>query len=283
MAELSPRVEGDRVVIEMDPGEPVELGDLSESLAALARLYERHYRTSGDEAPKLYITKLETGSVFMEIAPFAPILGVLSLMDNGIIAADFVNRLWRGIRAFSSPASEAPRVEPPSLEDAQDIKEFAKPLLGKSGASLGIKHARYEKTDGEKRVMAEYVFDEASLNRAAINIDRALESTPSILEEPETPSQKFRAEVMLFFEQASRKPGKERGRTGDKGIVPDVSDKPLPVYFRKSARDLKAQMISDANPLANNAYVVDVWVQLIAGEPQGYIISDVHQIVPLDE
>lgn len=281
MVELAARFEGDRVVIEMEPGEPVELGDLSESLSALARLYERHYRTSGEEAPKLYITRLETGSVLMEIAPLAPVFGVLALMDNGIIAADFVNRLLRGIKAFSSPASETPRIEPPSLKDAQDIKEFAKPLLGKSGASLGVKHARYEKSDGERRVVAEYVFDEAALNRAAINIDRALDAESSEVEEPGTPSQKFRAEVMLFFEQASRKPGKERGRTGDKGIVPDVSDKPLPVYFRKSARDLKAQMISDANPLANNAYVVDVWVQLIGGEPQGYIVSDVHQIVPL--
>jgi len=87
---------------------------------------------------------------------------------------------------------------------------------------------------------------------------------------------------MLFFEQASRKPGKEAGRTGDRGVVPDVSDKPLPVYFRKSFQNLKERMVKgEVNPLTN-AFVVDVHVQTVEGEPKGYIVTEVHDVVPME-
>src|SRR5688572_3760433 len=139
MVELLSENEGDRIVIYLNPGQPIELGDLSGSFAALARMYERHYRPNGEEAPKLYVTKLETGSVWMEIAPYIPIMGaIVRTMDTIVIVADFTNRLWRGIKAFSAGPHDVPRLEAPPIDDARDIREFAKPLLGKKGASLGI-------------------------------------------------------------------------------------------------------------------------------------------------
>jgi hypothetical protein len=127
------------------------------------------------------------------------------MMDNGIIVADFTNRLWRGIKAFSSPPSETPRVDAPTDDDARDIKEFAKPLLGKKGAELGIKHAKYEKQDGEKHIVVEYKFDETELNRAAINIDRKLDDLPAL--PPPANEEPFREqikrEVMLSWTRQS--------------------------------------------------------------------------------
>lgn len=284
MVELTSRQEGDRVIIELDPGQPIELGDLSESFAALARMYERHYRPNGEAAPKLYVTRLETGSVIMEVAPYAVIMGAIAAMDGTVIVADFTNRIWRGIKAFSTPPTEAPRLEAPSDEDARDLREFVKPLLGKKGAELGIKHARYRKTDGAKETVVEFDFDEAELNRAAINIDQALANPyqPMILDQVVTPTHGVLEEVMLFFQQASRGPGKEQGRTADRGVVPDVSSTPLPVYFRKSFQDLKERMVrGEVNPLSH-AFVVDVHVQYVDGEPKAYIVTDVHQVLPTD-
>ncbi|MER9403391.1 hypothetical protein NKI36_04930 [Mesorhizobium caraganae] len=282
MADLVSKPEGDRVVIELYPGDPVELGELSHSFAALARMYERHYRQVGEEAPKLRVTKLQTGSVTMEIAPYAMMMGqVVVLMDNGVIVADFTNRLWRGIKAFSSSATDAPRIDAPSDEDARDIKEFARPLLGKPGASLGIKHAKYAKKDGEKTIVVEYTFDETELNRAAINIDKALDAP--LLEPPNAlPDHQIKREVMLFMDQANRGPGKAKGRTGDKGVIPSISEKALPVWFRKSSvNDLKGQITKEVNPMTST-FVVDVQVQSVAGEAKGYIVTDVHDAIPSD-
>lgn len=267
---------GDRLVITLDPGEPVGLEDLADSFASLARMYERHYRSNDEAAPKLFVTRLETGSVIAEIAPYGIMMGGIALMDGGLIVTDFANRVWRGISYFSGKRDEVQKLEPPTKEDAADLKEFMKPLTGKTGARLGVKHARYEKTDGDKRTVVEYNFDEAEINKASINMEQAI-ALPAPKAEPEPTESGIRSEVMLFLEQANRGPGKEKGRTGDRGRIPEVSDKILPVYFRQSIQDLKERMMQgEENPL-NLVFVVDVHVQRIDGEPKGYTVVEIHE------
>lgn len=294
VGEMVAIVEGDgpsdRVVLRLDPVGPVEVSDLTTSFSALARLYDRHYRHGGEPAPKLYITKLETGSIIAEVAPYVMLLGTaVSSMDTAMIVSDFTKRLTKGIVAFSDPTNPDRGDEPsPSREDAADIREFVKPLAGRKGASLGIKHARYHSRDGEKEIVLEYVFDEAEINRATINISEILESDDLLIEadEKQLPSDtsNILSEVTLIFEQASRKPGRERGRTADKAVIADVSPKALPVYFRKSFRDLKDRMVrSDVNPLTNSVFVVDAHVTRIEGEPKAYVVTEVHAVLPIDE
>lgn len=280
MPEEPIRRTGDSIIIEMHPGqEPVELSNLSDSFAALARIYERHYRSAGDEAPKLYVTRLQTGSVIMEVAPLAVLLGYVTWMDNALIVADFTNRLWRGIKAFSSPAEARGKVEIPTRDDARDIREFAKPLLGINGAHLGIKHARFEKGEGERKIVIEYDFDEAELNRAAINIEKALELPPPTLPD-DAPEEKIHREVVLFLEQAHRGPGKEVGRTGDRGVIPDISERVVPVYFHQSVRPLKERMMhGEENPF-ELAFVVDAHVTVLNGVVRAYTITEIHDSFP---
>lgn len=267
---------GDRLVITLDPGEPVGLEDLADSFASLARMYERHYRRDNEAAPKLFVTRLETGSVIAEIAPYGIMMGGIALMDGGLIVTEFANRVWRGISYFSGKRDEVQKLEPPSKEDATDLKEFMKPLTGKTGSRLGIKHARYEKSNGDKRTVVEYNFDEAEINKASINMGQAI-SAPAPEQDPEPTESGVRKEVMLFLEQANRGPGKERGRTGDRGRIPEVSDKILPVYFRQSIQDLKEKMMQgEDNPL-NLMFVVDAHVQRIEGEPKGYTVVEIHE------
>jgi hypothetical protein len=75
-----------------------------------------------------------------------------------------------------------------------------------------------------------------------INIDKAL-MLPAPSEPKEKENSKIHSEVMLFLEQANRGPGKEKGRTGDKGRVPDISDTVVSVYFRQSIQGLKEKML----------------------------------------
>ncbi len=257
----------------------MELESLSESFASLARFYARHYRKEGDSAPSLYVTRVDTGSIIMEIAPMTIVMGGLWVADNAIIAADFSDRLWRGVKAFTRFREPEKPEEMPSKDDAADLREFIRPIVGKGGASLGIKHARYEKNDGEKTTVVEYKFDENEINKAAVNIDEVLRLSESSKPVPKKRSS-VETEVMLFLEQANRGPGKEKGRTGDRGIVPDISDKPFPVYFRKSLNDLKEKMThGEINPLTSS-FIVDVHVQYVDDEIRGYIITDVHEVIP---
>ena len=248
---------GDRLVITLDPGEPVGLEDLADSFASLARMYERHYRSNDEAAPKLFVTRLETGSVIAEIAPYGIMMGGIALMDGGLIVTDFANRVWRGISYFSGKRDEVQRLEPPTKEDAADLKEFMKPLTGKTGARLGVKHARYERSDGDKRTVVEYNFDEAEINKASINMEQAI-ALPAPKDEPDPTESGIRSEVMLFLEQANRGPGKEKGRTGERGRIPEISDKILPVYFRQSIQFLKVKMMQFVHYPLKLVFVVDV-------------------------
>lgn len=100
---------------------------------------------------------------------------------------------------------------------------------------------------------------------------------------PDPKESGIRREVMLFLEQANRGPGKEKGRTGDRGRIPEVSDSILPVYFRQSIQDLKERMMQgEENPL-NLVFVVDVHVQRIDGEPKGYKVVEIHESTQRDD
>jgi hypothetical protein len=272
----------DRMIIRLDPGGPIDLEGLGASFAALARFYARHHGPTKDEgeAPRLFISKLENGSIVAEIVPYVVMLGqAVPFMQQALVIANFTTKIGRAIRVFSG--EEVPSaLDVPSKDDARDIREFVRPLTGRKGADLKIQHARFERRDGEKVTILEYSFDENELNRAALTIDAEL-AKPALPppEVEEQPSVKTVGEVMLFFQQASRGAGKSSGRTADKAIIPAVSDKPLPVYFLKDA-DLKEQMVqSQQNPLKDTTYIVDADVQLVDGEPKGYRITHVHKVI----
>ncbi len=278
----------DRLIVSLDPGGPIELADLSNSFKALARLYERKYVdfATHEHAPRLFVTRLESGSVVAEIVPYAVILsGLFATAETSVVIADFMNRLWSGIKAFSDPSGtkSIDDSELPSKDDAEDLRAFVSPLTGKNGAHLRLTHARYEKT--EKKTILEYKFSEAELNRASVNIDHALSKdiwAPDQSGKEDSTSMK--REVVMILEQANRRPGKDKGRTNDRAIVPEISPKSVPVYFRKSVEDLKQKMIKgDVNPLDNAAYVVDVHVTTVDGEPKVYTVTEVHKVLPFDE
>jgi len=274
--------EGDRLVVYMDPGQPIELTDLTDSFAALARIYERHHRKNGEEAPRLYITKLESGSVLAEVAPIASLAAAVGgpaimAMDYSVIVSEFSGRISRILRSFSEGGGRPGSV---SKDDAKDLAAFVRPMTGKSGASLGLKHAKFERSNGRDTIKAEYVFDDGELNRAKVNIDKALEAAPRL--EDEHP-QRIREEVALIVRRAGDGPGKERGRTDDRGLIEEIHPKALPVYFKKRAQGLKNEMMKgDRNPLTHT-FIVDVSVQYDEEKPIGYIVTDVHEAWQRDD
>ncbi|TCM80490.1 hypothetical protein [Rhodovulum steppense] len=126
------------------------------------------------------------------------------------------------------------------------------------------------------------MFDEAELNKAAVNMDKALESPRAVHTEDERDGA-IHAEVMLFLEQANRGPGKERGRTGDRGIVPDISENVLPVYFRKSIQGLKERMLQGEENPFSLVFVVDVHASRVGSEVKGYTVTEIHDSFPREE
>lgn len=281
MIDISSRKDGDRLIVVIEPNEPVALSELGHSFAALSQIYDRNYGDS--TGARLYLTKVSSGSVVAEVAPYAIIMGGIAMMDASVIVADFSKRLGEGLQAFAG-MSKAP---PGALvhEDAEDLKTFVKPMLGKAGASLGLKRASYSAVSADgSSVHVDYEFAEAELNRAAANMDRYLEAAePS----PITANDEFLPfeKKLLLVEQASRGPGKLSGRTGDRGLMPDFEAKAsLPLHFAKSVNDIKARMVRTAvNPLAEYAFIVSGYLVERAGVVRSYLITEIHDVVERPE
>ena len=56
-------------------------------------MYERYYRSNDEAALKLFVTRLETGSVIAEIAPYGIMMGGIAQMDGGVTVTDLANRV----------------------------------------------------------------------------------------------------------------------------------------------------------------------------------------------
>lgn len=278
----------DRLVIVLNPGGPIELVGLSNSFGALSRLYERPQTGSeGGAMPKLFVTRIESGSIVVEIAVLSMLLGQAVSVSGGVMTlADFAARLYRGVKAFAG--LDTPEAErPTTTNEAEDLREFIRPLTGKQNATLQVRHARFFSQTNTKTVVAEYTFGETELNRAAANLETALAAPaehgllPLATPEAEAGS-RFLREVTLYFDQASRSRGREQGRTADKAIVPQVSPKPLPVYFRRGVEDLKEKMAHGAlNPFAVG-FIVDLYVDMLGDTPKAFVVSHVHTTIPID-
>src|SRR5262245_3693825 len=62
----------ERLIIELEAGGPVDLGELAESFHWLERLHQRQHQQGAEGMPPntmLFITKIESGSIITELAP----------------------------------------------------------------------------------------------------------------------------------------------------------------------------------------------------------------------
>jgi len=289
MAQVLSEDYGDEhLVILLDPGEvPVELGELQGSLAALTRIYERHHssETIGVAPAKLYVTRVSSGSIVLEIVPMLAMLGTpIEFMDAINIIRDFSRWIGTHIRAVADATGGFL-----SREDASDLETFVKPLTGRKSAALGVTHARFRKTEkgqkGEREIVVEYKFNESEINRAAVNLQKVAEiANAETLQVGSSTRTKTVREALMVFQQADKgTTGKERGRTGDRVIISDLTDQPLPVYFPKEAAAIKRRILDQTeNPFAKG-YIVDAIVQYGGDDtPKVYSVIELHDIVDID-
>ncbi len=264
----------DRLTIVLDAAGPIDLTIFSESLAALARLYKRA-NTRGGAAPGLFVTRLDSGSLIVEVAILS-MLGQTIVVTGGIVTlADFAARISKAIKAFAG--MDASLQEPPSQAEARDFRDFIKPLTGKQNATLRVTHARYVSRTAEREVVAEYSFGQDELSNASKQLGNTLitsEGSPLASERRAGDNSSLHYEgVALHIDQISRGRGKGLRKTRVRAVVPEITSKSLPTAFAKHLMD--RVIGGKANPFALT-FIVDVEAQLVAGEPSAYLVLAIY-------
>jgi hypothetical protein len=256
--------ERDRVVIEIRflTDQPISVRRLGEAFIALDDMFQAQLMEKYPElTAHLAIREVEKGSqIYQIVAEGLPIIVMMSyqMMIHTVAIADFYERLAAGISAFVRPTAtiDFSHYLPQSKAETKGIEQLLRTVAGKRGAGLGLRKLRYKDHTKERLIDVEMEFGQDDVNFASTALANYVE-LPSFDTVPQTGVRQYN-EVILELQQANISPGKQGGRTGDKGIVRAVSPKECPVYFRDAIQDLKQRMIrGDDNPF-EMLYVVSI-------------------------
>jgi hypothetical protein len=281
-----------RIEIHFDVHQPVELVTLTLALQSLARDYRRFLteklRSSGgkiaDDDVKLYVTKVESGSILAELASATPVLGAFfSIMDYQSIFAQYVSNFGT-ISAYCASLLNRKDLKASDIEitkaGAQAIADIMAVAAANHDGALRISAIKAgSRTADGAEVYAEVTFtsDEAAkTQRGALLAQKALEYRDDADHQ----------NVLLYFQRTSTDTPKSDGRTDDKAIINSISTKSLPVHF---ASPLDAARVNDmkSDPRQNPfkaAFRVDVNVETDRHmNPRFYRVMHIHEVIHDDD
>lgn len=264
---------GAAVVVSLDLAEPVEIHDFVAMFASLGGQFERFLRAEKpdlDGEVKVYVKEVRKGSMeaVMVIASVYP--QIISTMDHIQIATDFVTRVGRSISAFSTPGGRLPKATKTELSEIVDtVMATANDPNGKAS----IRSVRYKK-DLEITEFA-VQFNTVEAKQAVYEIEGQFREIAAVTD--------FDHEnKLLTFYQSNRK---DSGKTGEKGVIEDISAKPLAVVYASDlARErIKGEMLDGERNIYKLGFFVDVNVATRAGQPVAYRIKAVRDVIELPD
>lgn len=281
-----------RIEIYFDVHRPVELVTLTLALQSMARDYRRFMnddaRSRGvkiaDEDVKLYVTKVESGSILAELASATPVLGAFfSIMDYQSVFAQYVSNFGT-IADYCRGLLTRKDLKPSDIEvtkaGAQAIADMMAVVACNTDGNLRLSAIRAgSETAAGDRVFAEVSFtseEAAEVQRGALLAQKVLEYRGDADFE----------NVLLYFQRTSTDASKSDGRTDDKAIINTISPKALPVHF---ASPLDAARVNDmkSDPFQNPfkaAFRVDVNVETDRNQvPRFYRVVHIHEVLMDDD
>jgi hypothetical protein len=257
-------VEQDGMRIEIRNKHPIELADLTRSFQAFAAEYRDHIEMVGDVAEqddvRLYITKLESGSIIAEVVamapPFAPLMPIVAQTYK---LASYGVHLRKIIDYLLGKSEDGSEVSKTSIEHSIAIVD---PIAKDRGSQLNIGT----------------VNGNVYVNMSSHDANALQGTARRLLDEMEAPSMGRHNSVVLYFHQARNE---TTNSAGDKAIIEQISTRPVRTKFANE--NLKREMVfKQENPFLE-AYLVDVVVQTVRGAPKLYTIETLHEVMPRED
>lgn len=242
------------LIIEYKNGQPIELLDLTASLAALADQFKRFAAEEGGVASeaRLYVHEIRPGSTVAELVAFAKTaIDMYEAIDDLGAFAPYIGELMQNILHLR-PASK--QMDKPTVKNIQKI---IRPTAIDNRGNLNI----FE-NHGSGNVN---IINISPTDAAAIfhNADHLLNS-----EYPD--EQRFTNEPMLLYQLRDAPPGK----SGDFGIIDRFSDRHKKLFF--AADELKDAILHDS-PF-EKVFWVDGVVKTAGGSVVAYQISALRDV-----
>lgn len=264
---------GAAVIVSLDLAEPVEIHDFVSTFAGLGGQFERFLRAEEpdlDGEVKVYVKEVRKGSMeaVMIIASVYP--QVISTMDHLQIASDFVARVGRSIATFKNPGGRLPKA---SKTELTEIIDTVMATANDPDGRASIKAVSYSKEGEKTDCLVEFNTSEA--RQAVREIEGQFVEIASVTDFDHD-------NKLLTFYQSNRK---DSGKTGEKGIIEDISGKPLSVVYASDlARErIKSEMLEGERNIYKLGFFVDVNVVTKSGQPVAYRIKAVRDVIEIPD
>lgn len=280
-----------RLEVNFDVDRPIELVQLTLALQSMARDYRRYandaVRDSGgkvsDDDIKLYVTKVETGSIVAELGSAASVMGAfVPLLPVSPLFAGYVQFFAESVSYFTSLARRT-GLKASDITATKAAAQAIADIMAVPASIVGSKFKLSARVAGKNADGAEFAAEIVLTSEEAAEAQRGALIAQKVLD--------YRGDadhenVLLYFERTSTKGAKSDGRTDDKAVINSISPKALPVHF---ASALDAARINDmkADPRQNPfkaGFRVDVNVETDRNQiPRFYRVVHIHEVISDDD
>lgn len=247
----------DRLEVHFTVEKPVEVLELTQALAGIARSYERVLKKKGydsleDEHYRLYLTEIKKNCVFAELAAYtATSLPLVYALDYHNSFADFASYLNSYIRYFQGKsAAVAEKIIDPTRSETKDFVEVLRlAASSERGCELRFEHVELKK--GKRRSKTKFEYSSKEVNEALEGAEKKLASF-------DLEAQEIRKNVVLEIAVVDRKRSKGGIRSLEKGVIAEISKKELKVSWESELDGHRAK--DPETTLKGMEFLVDVQV-----------------------
>jgi hypothetical protein len=253
--------------IEIKNKEPLELTELTKSLIALSNQYNRHSDVNGfsesERDAKLYVKKIETGSVLLDLVEFGS-ASVFPFVENTNTIVGFAQFLKSSVSYFLKKEGEKPEL---TIQDCKELSQIVSPIAKENSSQLNINVTN-------NGTVNNYL----SLNSNECN---ALQNIlgKEIKEKQELQNGDTFDNALMVFSQTKNKIS---GKGGNKVIIDDVLPGKAINLIIPDIKMKKQIIKGDDNP-NNFSFQVDIKVKTANGKISAYEVLKFHDKFPLDD
>lgn len=257
------------LLIHIEHKKPVEISDFVAMLHSVGNLYSSYTRSqsgSSCENPKLYVKKIERGSIDVYLVG-ALATATLSFMEHANTVFAFSKRLKEMLEKYTKGVSEEPEYSVSELKELKNIfcvsahDRYSTTSIG-SVALDNIAPTIYNNC----------TFNFTESNSAQNQIAQEIDVRSKTMQQNELKNQLMTVHQLVGVKDKTK---------GNKAIIEAVENRAVGLLFE--TEDLKMRILHmDENP-TKKAFYVDVVPMYVNGRLVAYKVTALHDIIDIQE
>lgn len=265
--------------LKLDTAEPIELGDFVGAFTSLANEFERFVAETYPDAktdPRMFVREVRSGCVEADMITGLTTAAatVINHMDQILILEDFVRRWGRRMKALIT--NKIPDDDLITTAQLNDFYRAAQSISSDPIAVHNVSAMVFEK-DGPK-VRAAFQFSAVEARAAQQNIEerKLLLALPSA-----TPRQR----VLMRYTRTDVHDAAVNKRSAERVVISEISEKEMPVMYssKLAEREIREHIREADENVYKRGFVVDVMVQMTGEKMSAYAVTDLHQVIDLED